>query len=134
MRVAQFTLSILVCVIVAFASETREFNLPTLEKLGNELSHRDEIAAKASDLIFEKHPEFKNITLQGWITDLHPDEDVVYFIVEANDAIAPAYKVIFPREGIAAGRRHSHSIIAAGHLHPVQSPTNCDTFNVATIK
>jgi hypothetical protein len=43
MRVAQFILSILVCVTATFASEIREFNLPTLEKLGNELSHRDEI-------------------------------------------------------------------------------------------
>jgi hypothetical protein len=99
MRVAQFILSILICVTAAFANEIREFNLPTLEKLGNELSHRDEIAAKASDLVFEKHPEFKKVTPQGWITDLHPDGDVVYFIVEANDAIAPAYKVMFPREG-----------------------------------
>jgi hypothetical protein len=98
-RVAQLILSILVCVTATFASEIREFSLPILEKLGNELSHRDEIAAKASDLVFEKHPEFKNVTPQGWITDLHPDGDVVYFVVEANDAIAPAYKVIFPREG-----------------------------------
>jgi len=98
-RVVHLILSILVCATLAFGSEIREFNLPTLEKLGNELSHRDEIAAKASDLVFEKHPEFKNVTPQGWITDLHRYGDVVYFIIEANDAIAPAYKVIFPREG-----------------------------------
>jgi hypothetical protein len=99
MRVVHLLLSTLLSAAAVFASEIREFDLPTLEKLGNELSYRDQIAAKASDLVFEKHPEFKNVTPQGWITDLHSDGDVVYFVVEANDTIAPAYTVVFHRDG-----------------------------------
>jgi hypothetical protein len=65
-----------------FASEIREFDLPTLEKLGNELSHRDEIAAKASDLVWAQHPEFKKVSPQGWISDLHGDRDDVYLLLK----------------------------------------------------
>jgi hypothetical protein len=34
----------------AFASDIRDFNLPALDRLGNELPHRDEIARHAADL------------------------------------------------------------------------------------
>lgn len=77
------------------AGEIREFDIPTLEKLGNELSHRDEIAAKASDLVFGQHPEFTEVSPQGWITDLHSNGDIVYWIGETKDGLAPAYKVTF---------------------------------------
>jgi hypothetical protein len=101
MRARPLALSILLCsVAAAFAAEIREFDLPTLEKLGNELSHRDEIAAKASDVVWAQHPEFKKVALQGWITDLHHDGDNVYFIAETKrDELEEAYKVSFQREG-----------------------------------
>jgi hypothetical protein len=51
MRVAALIFSTLFCAATTFASEIREFDIPTLEKLGRELSHRDEIAAQASDLV-----------------------------------------------------------------------------------
>ncbi len=86
---------VLLCTTVVAASEIREFDIPTLEKLGNELSHRDEIAAKASDLVFEQHPAFRDVRPQGWITDLHTDGDIVYWIAETKDGLAPAYKVTF---------------------------------------
>jgi hypothetical protein len=89
---------VLLCTTVAAASEIREFDIPTLEKLGNELSHRDKIAAKASDLVFEQHPEFRDVSPQGWITDLHTGGDIVYWIGETNVGLAPAYKVTFSGE------------------------------------
>jgi hypothetical protein len=90
-------------VLTAFASahaaDIREFSVATLERLGNELSHRDEIAAKASDLVLAQHPEFKKISPQGWITDLQHDGDLVYFIAERNTGLSAAYKVTFPHRG-----------------------------------
>jgi hypothetical protein len=99
MRLLSLGLLVLFSVGPAAAGEIREFDLPTLEKLGNELSHRDEIAAKASDLVFAQHREFQKVLPQGWITDLHPHGDVVYFIVEIKTGLAPAYKVTFPPNG-----------------------------------
>src|SRR6186997_1130819 len=78
----------------AVAGEIREFSLPVLEKLGNELSRRDEIAATAADLVFDQHPDFKKILPQGWVTDLTRDGDEVYFIEETNGNAVPAYKVV----------------------------------------
>jgi hypothetical protein len=88
-------LAILILTGRLVASEIREFDIPTLEKLGNELSHRDKIAAKASDLVFDQHPDFRDVSPQGWITDLHKDGDIVYWLREAKDGVAPAYKVTF---------------------------------------
>jgi hypothetical protein len=94
-RIAAILAGLVVCITTGNASEIREFDIPTLEKLGNELSHRDEIAAKASDLVFEQHPAFRDVTPQGWITDLHKEGDIVYWIGETEDGLAPAYKVTF---------------------------------------
>ena len=100
MRLVPLILLPIVCrALTSFAGEIREFSLPTLEKLGTELSHRNEIAAQASDLVLEKHPEFKKVSPQGWITDLHSNGDVVYLIGEAGGKTAPAYKVTFPGKG-----------------------------------
>jgi hypothetical protein len=90
---------LLLAAAAAFASEIREFSIPTLERLGNELSHRDEIPAKASDLVWAQHPDFKNVSPQGWVTDLHRDGDLVYFIAETNTGLSAAYKVTFPHRG-----------------------------------
>jgi hypothetical protein len=98
-RLVPLTFSICLCASTALASEIREFGLSTLEKLGNELSHRDEMAAKASDLVWAKDPAFKKVSPQGWVTDLHGDRDNVYFIVETKAGLAGAYKVTFQRGG-----------------------------------
>jgi hypothetical protein len=99
MRGLFLSLAILFSVASVFASEIREFSVSTLEKLGNELSHRDEIAARASDIVWAQHPEFKNVLPQGWITDQQRGGDVVYFIVEAKTGVTGAYKVTFARGG-----------------------------------
>jgi len=86
---------ILFSFIRAFAGEIREFDVRTLEKLGNELSLRDRIAAEASDLVFATHPDFRKVTPQGWVTDLRKNGDVVYWIGETERGLAAAYKVTF---------------------------------------
>jgi hypothetical protein len=92
-RLLPLIATILLSAAPAFAGEIREFNVPTLERLGNELSHRDEIAAKASDLVLEQHSDFRSIKPQWWISDLRNDGDTVYFIGGAP--LVPAYKVVF---------------------------------------
>src|ERR1043165_8531877 len=98
MRSALITATILAVAPFASGGQIRQFSLPVLEKLGNELSHRDEIAAKASDLVYEQHPEFKKVNPQGWITDLGDNADAVYFIAERDNVIVPSYKVVFPHD------------------------------------
>ena len=83
----------------AFASEIREFSVATLEQLGNELSHRDAIAARASDLVFAQHPELKKVWLQAWITDLHKDGDIVYWSAEMRTGLVPEYKITLVKGG-----------------------------------
>jgi len=81
--------------ISAVGSEIREFGVPVIEKLGRELSRRDSIAARAVDLIAETQPLAKSLKKRGWITDLRPDGDVVYIIVETAAGPCLAYEVIF---------------------------------------
>ena len=99
MRVLFGVLAFLFFLRVALASEIREFSIATLERLGTELYHRDQIAARAADLVVEQHPEWKTVKPQGWITDLHKNGDAVYLIAEAKSGLVPAYKVTFPRNG-----------------------------------
>ncbi len=98
MRSVSSTLLILACAFTGFASEIRQFSVPTLERLGNELSHRDEISARAEDAVLAEHPEFKSVTPQWWISDPHKDGDIVYLIDARGSEPTLAYKVIFGRE------------------------------------
>lgn len=66
-----------------------------MEKLGNELSHRDEIAARAEDMVLEKYPDAKSV-LHGWITELRTDGDTVYLVMEKDAGLALTYSVTFP--------------------------------------
>ena len=60
----------LVLRLSAFASEIREFDIKTLERLGNELYRRDAIAARAADAVLEMQPLARSLKMRGWITDL----------------------------------------------------------------
>jgi len=89
-------LSIFLCVVAAGATEIREFDIPTLEKLGRELSRRDAMAARASDLVLAKHPELKKGPLLEWVTDLSNGEGV-YWIVDTKPQPTPVYRVVGDR-------------------------------------
>ena len=99
MRVVPLVMAILFPVIAASAAEVREFDVPTLERLGNELSHRDEIAARAADIAGERYPEWKKVSPQCWITQLGKAADSVYLIDARKSEPALAYKVIFLKNG-----------------------------------
>jgi hypothetical protein len=79
----------------AIAGEIREFKIQTLEKLGNEISRRDEIAAKASDVVLETQPAARALKLRGWISELGKDEDKVHIITETASGPCLAYTVSF---------------------------------------
>ena len=83
----------------AFAGEIREFRVPTLEKLGRELSHRDEMAARASDIVLETQPAAKALKMRGWVTELGRTEDKVYMIAETASGPCLAYVVSFGKLG-----------------------------------
>lgn len=95
MRTILLLVAILFSCSAAFASEIREFSISTLQKLGNELSHRDSIAARASDVVLETQPAARALKMRGWITDLHKDGDVVYMIAELPSGPRLAYTVTF---------------------------------------
>jgi hypothetical protein len=94
-RSVPLILSILLCAIGASASEIREFDLNTIERLGNEISDRDLLAAHASDAVLETRALARSLKMRGWITELRKGGDVVYFIVEASSGPSLAYTVTF---------------------------------------
>ena len=77
------------------ASEIREFDVRTLERLGNELSHRDGIAARATDFVLKEYPLARSLKMRGWITELRKDGGFVYFVLETPAGPSLAYIVTF---------------------------------------
>jgi hypothetical protein len=95
MRVPFTVLTFLFSISSTFAGEIREFDLPRLERLGNEISDRDLLAARASDAVLETQPVARSLKMRGWITVFRHDGDTVYFIVETPSGPRVAYTVTF---------------------------------------
>jgi hypothetical protein len=95
MRICFGILTLLLSVSAAFASEIREFSVPTLERLGNELYRRDAIAARASDVVLKTQPAARALKARGWITQLRKDGNMVYFIAETASGPCLSYTVTF---------------------------------------
>lgn len=114
MRLFPLVIAVLIPFIAAFAGEIREFDVPTLERLGNELSHRDEIAARAADIVAERYPEWKKVSPQYWITDLSKEGDSVYLIDARKPEPAVAYKVIFLKGGSPSILDAHHQLLPPG--------------------
>lgn len=75
--------------------EIREFSVPTLERLGNELYYRDNLAARSSELLLKTEPVARSLKIRGWITDLNKSGDVVYWIADTPSGPTLAYTVTF---------------------------------------
>lgn len=99
MRIVPLIFAIAFFSAPAFGGEIREFKIRTLEKLGNEISHRDAIASKASDVVMETQPTAKALKLRGWISKLGKDEDKVHLITETGSGPCLAYTVAFAGSG-----------------------------------
>jgi hypothetical protein len=95
MRPFGLTLSILLFAQAIRANEIREFSIEALERLGNELSRRDAIAARAADVVLESQPAARALKVRGWITELGKSEDKVHIIVETASGPCLAYTVAF---------------------------------------
>jgi hypothetical protein len=97
-RLVPVIIAILFLSRAVFSSEIREFDVPTLERLGNELYRRDAMAARASDVILQTQPVARSLKMRGWITELRKDGDIVNMIAETTSGPCLAYTVTF-REG-----------------------------------
>jgi hypothetical protein len=99
MRIVPLVVAIVFLSTAVFAGEIREFDIPTLERLGSELSHRDEIAARASDAVLGTQPAARALKLRGWITEPGKSEDKVHLIAETASGPCLAYTVTFSGSG-----------------------------------
>lgn len=98
-RIASVLAAFALALASAAASEIREFDVPTLERLGRELSRRDAIAARATDLVLKEYPVARSLKMRGWITELKKGDDAVHFIAEAPSGPTLAYAVSFRQSG-----------------------------------
>jgi hypothetical protein len=99
MRIVPLLLTLLLFAASAAAGEIREFNVATLERLGRELSHRDGIAARATDLVLKEYPVARSLKMRGWITELQKSGDAVHFIAETPSGPTLAYTATFRQSG-----------------------------------
>ncbi|MEI9929601.1 MAG: hypothetical protein WDM89_03285 [Rhizomicrobium sp.] len=75
----------------------RQFDIPTIERLGREMYEQDQEAWKATDILFAKHSraELRAEKQQLWVVDKLPDRDIVRFVDNRDTGPVPAYDVTF---------------------------------------
>jgi hypothetical protein len=89
----------------------RAFPIATIEALGQDLYLRDQLASKAFDVLFEKHPEAQKQAIRGWITQADKETRRVYFIQDEEGQFKLAYTATYPAEG--------EPVIEDGHAAPL---------------
>jgi hypothetical protein len=77
------------------APEIRQFDIPTLEKLGHDMYAQDQMAWHATDALFALHPQAELVAekVQGWIVEDRPDGALVRFIRLTDNGPEAAYDV-----------------------------------------
>jgi len=92
----------------------RQFDIPTLEKLGREMYDQDKEAWKATDVLKAAHSEesLKEEKVGLWIVDSHPDGDVVRFVRNADTQPEAAYDVKFGTGGPQLSEPADHALSA----------------------
>ena len=75
----------------------REFDVRTIEELGQHMYRQDQEAWKATDILLAKHSpeELRAAKAHGWIVDAGADRDLVRFIREGATGPEVAYDVTF---------------------------------------
>ena len=153
---ARWRLGLLAAVCAAFATPAiaadtapppiRQFDIPTIEKLGRQMYEQDQEAWKATDILRAKHSddELKAGKLHGWIVDTFPDHDVVRFVHDGASGPEAYYDVTFPRVGGAPTLASPESSTLSGEdvaqyaartLALQHSELNCsDTYNTIVLK
>lgn len=105
MRVVLPTLSILLSAVALFASEIREFNVKTLERLGNELTRISQTSDKGATTPERKRAKQTAIAaLKGKLFDIH------YDYVVLDDPAGHGFLVY----ALAVGK--SDDFVLAGHF------------------
>jgi hypothetical protein len=87
------------------APPIREFDLKTIEMLGQSIYKCDAYAARATDILFEKvgRPEkLEKEKIRGWIVLEQKNDVLVRFIRQVDEGFGPAYDIRFayPDRGI----------------------------------
>lgn len=81
----------------AMAQDTtiRQFDIPTLEKLGHDMYVQDQAAWHATDALMALHPkaELAKENVRGWIVEDRPDGELVRFIRMGDSGPEAAYDI-----------------------------------------
>lgn len=77
------------------APEIRQFDIPTLEKLGHDIYAQDQAVWHATDALLPLHPQADLVTekVRGWIVEERSEGTLVRFIRQADDGPEAAYDV-----------------------------------------
>jgi len=75
--------------------DIRQFDIPTLEKLGHDIYVQDQAAWHATDALFAVHPqaELASEKILGWIVEDRPEGALVRFIRQTDGGPEAAYDV-----------------------------------------
>lgn len=112
MRAVLLTTSILVCALTMFASEIRDFDLKTIERLGNELTRVTQAPDKgATSLAKKKAKQTAIAALNGKLFDLRYD----YVVLDDPDGNG------FLVYALGAARK-ANEVVLAGHFRVTVSP------------
>lgn len=96
----------------------REFDVRTVERLGQEIYRRDAYAARATDILSEQvgGPEdLEQQKIRGWIVQEQTNKVIVRFLKQTEAGYAPAYDIAFssPDKGILS---HPTGTLSPGEL------------------
>jgi hypothetical protein len=92
-------LSILLCAVATFASEIREFDLKTIERLGNELIRISQTPERGATTAVRKHArQTAMAALQGKLFNIHYD----YVVLDDPDGVCHRRQVRLRRKEAAS--------------------------------
>jgi hypothetical protein len=79
----------------------RQFDIPTIEKLGREMYEQDQFAWKATDIALAHFTEegLRSQKTHGWIVETTPAGSMVRFVHDTPDGSTFFYDVTFPASG-----------------------------------
>ena len=105
MRVIRFTLSILLCATTGLASEIREFDIKTIERLGNELTRLSQTPQRGATTPQRKRAkQTAMVALKGRLYNIH------YHYVVLDDPDGSGFLVY------ALGYANPGEVVLAGHF------------------
>jgi len=81
----------------AAAQEIRQFDIPTLEKLGHDMYIQDQASWHATDALMALHPQAELVkeNVRGWIVEDQRDGQLVRFIRMGNAGPEAAYDISY---------------------------------------